>query len=75
MRIPKKYQDKVDSLKKNKDDEFNHWNGESNVTYEVNLNDDYTYDGSHLHYCSTYKEALTVMKFADKEKNDEEIRN
>lgn len=67
MRIPKKYQDKVNSLKKYKDDEFNHWNGESSMTYEVNLNDDYTYEGSHLHYCSTYKEALAVMKFANKE--------
>ena len=75
MKIPKKYQDKVYSFKKYKGDEFNHWNDESDVTYEVNLNDDYTYEGSHLHYCSTYKEALTVMKFADKEKNDETERN
>lgn len=57
MKIPKKYQHKVSSFEK-LDDSF------SNDGYEVNLNDNYEYEESGLHYVETYREALEVMREA-----------
>ncbi len=59
MRIPKKYKDKVYSFERCGDD-F------SSAGYEVNLEDNYEYEGSGLHYVDTYREALEVMREAKK---------
>lgn len=59
MKIPKKYAHKVYSFER-MDDSFN------SEGYEVNLEDDYEYEGSHVHYVDTYRQALQVMRDAHK---------
>lgn len=60
MKIPKKYKDKVYSFEKCGND-FN-----EGVAYEVALNDGYEYCGDGLIYCDSYRDALEVMREAEK---------
>lgn len=62
MKIPKKYQDRVESFVKYEEgEEF------CSTTYEIWLKEGWTLEDSSVHYCETYQEALQVMREAEKE--------